>query len=90
MVAQQERTEIDETAGHLYRLDLARWWELLAQHLAHPSADTTIVELTPDQVLLVRSGWDWAGLKSILDQTMAVATTQLLEELPSAEPPVER
>ncbi len=25
MVAQQERTEIDETAGHLYRLDLARW-----------------------------------------------------------------
>lgn len=89
MAAQPEPAGIAGTTGHLYRLDLARWWELLAQHLAHPSADTAVVELTPEEVLLVRSGWDWAGLKSILDQTMAVATTQLLEELPPPAPPVD-
>ncbi|HEY8599762.1 MAG TPA: hypothetical protein VIL85_15095 [Thermomicrobiales bacterium] len=68
------------TQGHTYRLDLARWWELLAEHLAHPSADIAVLELTPDRALVLQSGWDWAGVKSVLDQTMAVATTQLLQE----------
>ena len=72
--------------GHIYRLDLARWWELLAQHLAHPSADINVLELTPDRALVLQSGWDWAGVKSVLDQTMAVATTQLLKES-DAPPP---
>lgn len=71
--------------GHIYRLDLTRWWELLAQHLAHPSADIAVLELTPDRELVLQSGWDWAGVKSVLDQTMAVTTTQLLEEF--AAPP---
>ena len=74
--------------GHIYRLDLTRWWELLAQHLAHPSADIAVLELTPDRALVLQSGWDWAGVKSVLDQTMAVATTQLLKE--SGAPPPKR
>jgi hypothetical protein len=84
-MAVHEPESDDAAQGHIYRLDLAQWWELLAQHLAHPSADATVLELTPDRVLVLRSGWDWAGVKSILDQTMAVATTQLLKEF--ATPP---
>ena len=68
-------------AGHTYRLDLERWWALVEQHLAHPSADLAVLRLTPERELLLRSGWDWAGVKRILDQVMAVATTQLLEEV---------
>lgn len=84
-VHQHEREREDAAPGHIYRLDLTRWWELLAQHLAHPSADIAVLELTPDRALVLQSGWDWAGVKSVLDQTMAVATTQLLKE--SSAPP---
>lgn len=66
--------------GHLYRLDLERWWALVRQHLAHPSADFTVLELDPEREFIFRSNWDWAGVKSTLDQVMAVATTQLLAE----------
>ena len=84
-----QRPTDDPTANkHLYQLDLARWWELLTEHLAHPSADATLLELLPDRRLTLRSGWDWAGIKGILDQTMAVATTQLLTEI--APPPAEQ
>ena len=70
-----------------YHLDLERWWALVRQHLAHPSADIDLMLLDPAHELLMRSGWDWAGTKSILDQAMAVATTQLLLELAPADPP---
>lgn len=72
------------TDDHAYRIDLARWWQLVEQHLAHPSADLRVVNLEPGRELLLRSGWDWAGVKSVLDQVMAVTTTQLLEELRAA------
>ncbi len=86
MAVHQQDPEGDAAAqGHIYRLDLARWWELLAEHLAHPSAEIAVLELTPDRALVLQSGWDWAGVKSVLDQTMAVATTQLLKE--SGPPP---
>ncbi len=70
-----------------YHLDLERWWALVRQHLAHPSADIDLMLLDPAHELLMRSGWDWAGTKSILDQAMAVATTQLLLELAPADLP---
>lgn len=85
MAVYQHAPDGDAAQGHIYRLDLARWWELLAEHLAHPSADIAVMELTPDRALVLQSGWDWAGVKSVLDQTMAVATTQLLKEY--AAPP---
>ncbi len=34
-------------AGRTYRLDLERWWALVEQHLAHPSADLAVLHLTP-------------------------------------------
>jgi hypothetical protein len=70
-----------------YHLDLERWWVLVRQHLAHPSADIDLVTLDPARELLLRSGWDWAGTKSVLDQAMAVATTQLLRERAPSEAP---
>jgi hypothetical protein len=70
-----------------YHLDLERWWALVRQQLAHPSADIDLMQLDPEHELLLRSGWDWAGTKSILDQAMAVATTQFLLELAPADPP---
>ena len=77
---QRDAAGVPARDPHVYRLDLARWWQLLAQHLAHPSADVAVLSLTPDRELVLQSGYDWAGVKSTLDQTMAVATTQLLEE----------
>jgi hypothetical protein len=73
--------QIAPAGDHLYRLDLARWWVLLHEHLAHPSADTAVLAWDANRELVLRSGWDWAGMKSTLDQIMAVATTQLLEEI---------
>ncbi len=66
---------------HVYRLDLERWWALVQEHLAHPSADIAVLALEPDREFVFRSGWGWAGAKSTLDQIMAVATTQLLAEV---------
>jgi len=83
VTAHHEPSEViplDEAAQR-YSLNLERWWVLVRQHLAHPSADIELVALDPARELLMRSGWDWAGTKSILDQAMAVATTQLLQEL---------
>ena len=78
---QRDAAGVPARDPHIYRLDLARWWQLLAQHLAHPSADVAVLALTPDRELVLQSGYDWAGVKSTRDQTMAVATTQLLQEL---------
>ncbi|MDP9371023.1 MAG: hypothetical protein M3Q65_00900 [Chloroflexota bacterium] len=73
--------------GSLYRIDLERWWAVLQQHLTHPSTDVAVLHLAPNRELLLRSGWGWAGVKSVLDQIMAVTTTQLLQELPPDTPP---
>lgn len=86
MAAHHESPEIvpPDESQHYY-LDLERWWALVRQQLAHPSADIDLVLLEPARQLLMRSGWDWAGTKSILDQAMAVATTQLLRERAPSE-----
>ncbi len=82
MAAHHESPDVvPPSEAQCYHLDLERWWALVRQHLAHPSADIDLVLLDPAHELLMRSGWDWAGAKSILDQAMAVATTQLLLEL---------
>ena len=86
MAAHHESPDTVPYAGaQHYHLDLERWWVLIRQHLAHPSADIDLVTLEPEYDLLLQSGWDWAGTKSILDQAMAVATTQLLRELAPSE-----
>jgi len=88
MAAHHESEDVVPPGGaQHYHLDLERWWALVRQHLAHPSADIDLVMLDPTHELLMRSGWDWAGTKSILDQAMAVATTQLLRELAPADVP---
>lgn len=86
MAAHHESPDIVTPVGaQRYHLDLERWWALLQEHLAHPSADIELLVLEPQHELLLRSGWDWAGTKSILDQAMAVTTTELLSELPPTD-----
>lgn len=88
MAAHHESPDtVPHSGPQRYHLDLERWWALVRQHLAHPSADIDLVLLDPAHELLMRSGWDWAGTKSILDQAMAVATTQLLRELAPVDLP---
>jgi hypothetical protein len=88
MAAHHESPDaVSRRGAQQYSLDLERWWALVRQHLAHPSADIDLLRFDPARELLMQSGWNWAGTKSILDQAMAVVTTQLLRELAPAEHP---